>query len=139
MIVLIPNYGNQIFCVYKNVFVFKLMHLGFKNWNSSQYWNWQVPLAARSHVSSYSKHILPNCTILAIFPTIVDTFEPQLCVLHFSYVFQIYKKDFFFLIFCWIFLGPVRGHVLVVGSVTWLLKTHKLRAPKTQHSDLDFE
>ena len=33
-------------------------------------------------------------------------------------------------------LGPVGGDVLVVGPVTWVHKTHKLRAPKIQYNDL---
>ena len=46
------------------------------------------------------------------------------------------KKDFLF--FLLDFFGTRGGHILVVGPVTWVHKTHKLRAPKTQYNDLVF-
>ena len=99
-------------------------------------------------VCLYWKHILNNCVFLTVFPTIVDLFELNFSFSHTFPVFsaievllywtvRVYEKDFC-VFFCWIILGPVGGHVLVVGPVTWVHKTHKLRAPKTQYNDLVF-
>ena len=106
------------------------------------------------HVSStrdvclYPKHILTNCVFLTVFPTIEDPFEPSFSFFsQFSSVFCHWSSsllDFsilwkrFFVFFCWIILGHVGGHVLVVRLVTWVHKTHKLRAPKPQYNDLVF-
>ena len=97
-------------------------------------------------VCLYSKHILTNCVFLTVFPNKVDPLEllvfPTLfqCFLPLKFfsieLFESVKKIFCF--FCWIILGPVGGHVLVVGLVTWVHKTHKRRAPKTQYNDLVF-
>ena len=36
------------------------------------------------------------------------------------------------------FLGALGGHILVVGPVKWVHKTHTQRTPKTQYNDLIF-
>ena len=94
----------------------------------------------------YSKHILTNCVFLTVFPTMVDSFELSFSFSHTFPVFSFLPSKFFSIglfesverFFCWIILGPVGGHVFVVGPVTWIHKTHKLRAPKTQYNDLVF-
>ena len=76
-------------------------------------------------VCLYWKHILTHCVFLTVFPTMVDPFELSFSFSHifpvFStievllyWTFRVCEKD----LFCWIILGPVGGHVLVVGPVT---------------------
>ena len=124
------------------------MYLGVCKLEQFPNWNWHVPFVANSHVCLYSKHLITNCVFLTVFPTIVDPFEPSFSFFHtfpvFSatevflyWVFRVCEKDFF-LYFWWIILGPVGGHVLVVGPVTSVHKTLKLRAPKTQYNELVF-
>ena len=73
-----------------------------------------------------SKHFLTNCVFLAVFPTRVDPFELSFSFSHtfpvsstievlLYWTFRVCEKGFMFL--CWIILGPVGGHVLVVGPV----------------------
>ena len=138
---------KQNFLSLWNYFCFQIdVFGGLQTWNSSQNWAWHVPLVAKSHVCLCLQNILANCVFLTVFPTIVDPFEPSFSFFHLFPVFSAIEVLFcltfrvcekiFFLCFCWIFLGPVGGHALVVGLATWVYKSHKLRAPKTQYNDL---
>ena len=83
---------------------------------------------------SFSNYSGSFWTLFQFFPHFSSVF----CHWSFSLLDFLSLWKNFFVFFCWIILGPVGGHVLVVGPVTWVHKTHELRAPKPQYNDLVF-
>ena len=82
---------------------------------------------------------------LTVFPTIVDPFEPSVSFFHTFFqcflplklfavgFFESVKKKLYS---CWMILGLVWGHFLVMSPVKRDLTTHKLGGAKTHHDKL---
>ena len=140
------SHSNVLFWCHKCHFKIIVFFLYASVW-SIKWTVYDFHVRSTRDVCSYWIHILTNCVFLTVFPTMVDPFELSFSSSHtfpvFSaievllyWTFRACEKDFLF--FSWNILEPVGGHVLVVGSVTWVHKTHKLGAPKTQYNDLVF-